>query len=198
MTLYLTRAPIRAMWKLVQERLVKAVKLYPAGPPQFVERGRDIDKAMPVLERMAEIGCRSGVHGEVTDGRRSIFSTVRQSSSKPFSTRSAGDCPISGSPWSIVTTKDGSIISGEHAANLAGSITTHHLIINRNAILVGGIKPHYYCLPVAKRETHAAGLRQAAIRATSASSSERTPPAFRPAQGMRLAAVPASTHRSTP
>ena len=62
-----------------------------------------------------------------------------------------------------VTTKDGVDYIREHAANLAGSITTHHLIINRNAILVGGIKPHYYCLPVAKRENHRLALRAAAV-----------------------------------
>ncbi|HVK90943.1 MAG TPA: dihydroorotase, partial [Mycoplana sp.] len=61
-----------------------------------------------------------------------------------------------------VTTKDGVDYIGESKANLAGSITTHHLIINRNAILVGGIRPHYYCLPVAKREHHRLALRAAA------------------------------------
>ena len=62
-----------------------------------------------------------------------------------------------------VTTKDGIDYIKEAKANLAGSITTHHLIINRNAILVGGIRPHYYCLPVAKREHHRLALRAAAV-----------------------------------
>jgi dihydroorotase len=61
-----------------------------------------------------------------------------------------------------VTTADGIQYIEASSANLAGSITTHHLIINRNAILAGGIRPHYYCLPVAKRETHRLALRKAA------------------------------------
>jgi dihydroorotase len=61
-----------------------------------------------------------------------------------------------------VTTKDGVDYILEADRNLAGSITTHHLIINRNALLVGGIRPHYYCLPVAKREHHRQALRKAA------------------------------------
>src|SRR3546814_15613049 len=61
-----------------------------------------------------------------------------------------------------VTTKDGVDYILSSPANLAGSVTTHHLIINRNAILVGGIRPHYYCLPIAKREHHRRALRAAA------------------------------------
>jgi dihydroorotase len=61
-----------------------------------------------------------------------------------------------------VTTSDGIDYIRESAKNLAGTITTHHLIINRNAILAGGIRPHYYCLPVAKRESHRQALRKAA------------------------------------
>jgi dihydroorotase len=62
-----------------------------------------------------------------------------------------------------VTTKDGIDYIKSADKNLAGSITTHHLIINRNALLVGGIRPHYYCLPVAKREVHRLALRAAAV-----------------------------------
>ena len=61
-----------------------------------------------------------------------------------------------------MTTRDGVDYVRDAAANLAATITTHHLIINRNAILAGGIRPHYYCLPVAKRETHRLALRAAA------------------------------------
>jgi dihydroorotase len=61
-----------------------------------------------------------------------------------------------------VTTSDGVDYIKNSTANLAGTITTHHLIINRNAILAGGIRPHYYCLPVAKRESHRLALRAAA------------------------------------
>lgn len=102
MTLYLTEGTdpgdVEAGFR---SGLVKAVKLYPAGATTNSSSGvRDIDKAMPVLERMAEIGLPLCVHGEVTTAEVDIFDREAVSS-KPFSTRSAGACPISGSPWSM-------------------------------------------------------------------------------------------------
>src|SRR6478752_2733925 len=114
--------------------LITAVKLYPAGATTNSHGGvRDFNKAMPVLERMAKIGL-------------------------PLRQR----LPELKVTMEHVTTADGIDYIKSARANLAGSITTHHLIINRNAILVGGIRPHYYCLPVAKRENHRLALRAAA------------------------------------
>ncbi|MVA57303.1 dihydroorotase [Agrobacterium vitis] len=142
--------------------LITAVKLYPAGATTNSHGGvRDLDKAMPVLERMAEIGLPLCVHGEVTTPEVDIFdreAVFIDTVLDPLRRR----LPELKVTMEHVTTSDGIdyILSAD--SNLAGSITTHHLIINRNAILVGGIRPHYYCLPVAKRESHRLALRRAA------------------------------------
>lgn len=142
--------------------LITAVKLYPAGATTNSHSGvRDMDKAMPVLERMAEIGLPLCVHGEVTTPEVDIFdreAVFIETVLDPLRRR----LPELKVTMEHVTTKDGIDYIRESKANLAGSITTHHLIINRNAILVGGIRPHYYCLPVAKREHHRLALRAAA------------------------------------
>ncbi len=142
--------------------LIKAVKLYPAGATTNSHSGvRDFEKAMPVLERMAEIGLPLCVHGEVTTPEVDIFdreAVFIETVLDPLRRR-LPDLKIT---MEHVTTEDGVDYIRSAAKNLAGSITTHHLIINRNAILVGGIKPHYYCLPVAKREKHRLALRAAA------------------------------------
>ncbi|MGE7370707.1 dihydroorotase [Neorhizobium sp. NPDC001467] len=142
--------------------LIHAVKLYPAGATTNSHGGvRDLDKVMPVLERMAKIGLPLCVHGEVTTPEVDIFdreAVFIDTVLDPLRKR-LPDLKVT---MEHVTTSDGIdyILSAEN--NLAGSITTHHLIINRNAILVGGIRPHYYCLPVAKRESHRLALRAAA------------------------------------
>lgn len=142
--------------------LITAVKLYPAGATTNSHGGvRDMDKAMPVLERMAKIGLPLCVHGEVTTPEVDIFdreAVFIETVLEPLRKR----LPELKVTMEHVTTKDGVDYIKSSKANLAGSITTHHLIINRNAILVGGIKPHYYCLPVAKREEHRLALRAAA------------------------------------
>ncbi|MGV2127303.1 dihydroorotase [Agrobacterium vitis] len=142
--------------------LITAVKLYPAGATTNSHGGvRDLDKAMPVLERMAKIGLPLCVHGEVTTPEVDIFdreAVFIDTVLDPLRRR----LPELKVTMEHVTTSNGIdyILSAD--SNLAGSITTHHLIINRNAILVGGIRPHYYCLPVAKRESHRLALRRAA------------------------------------
>ena len=142
--------------------LVTAVKLYPAGATTNSHGGvRDLDKVMPVLERMAAIGLPLCVHGEVTTPEVDIFdreAVFIETVLDPLRKR----LPELKVTMEHVTTKDGIDYILSSPANLAGSITTHHLIINRNAILVGGIRPHYYCLPIAKREHHRLALRAAA------------------------------------
>ena len=143
--------------------LITAVKLYPAGATTNSHGGvRDFDKAMPALERMAKIGLPLCVHGEVTTPEVDIFdreAVFIETVLDPLRKR----LPELKVTMEHVTTRDGIEYVKASSANLAASITTHHLIINRNAILVGGIKPHYYCLPVAKREEHRLALRAAAV-----------------------------------
>ena len=142
---------------------ITAVKLYPAGATTNSQSGvRDIDKVVPVLERMAEAGVPLCVHGEVTDPAIDIFDREAVFIDRvldPLRRR----VPSLRVVMEHVTTKDGVDYARSGGDGLAATITTHHLIINRNAILAGGIRPHYYCLPVAKRETHRLALREAAI-----------------------------------
>ncbi|WP_325263981.1 dihydroorotase [uncultured Rhizobium sp.] len=142
--------------------LITAVKLYPAGATTNSHGGvRDFDKAMPALERMAKIGLPLCVHGEVTTPDVDIFdreAVFIETVLDPLRKR----LPELKVTMEHVTTADGIDYIKSADSNLAGTITTHHLIINRNALLVGGIRPHYYCLPVAKRENHRLALRAAA------------------------------------
>ncbi len=141
--------------------LVTAVKLYPAGATTNSASGvRDFDKVRPVLEKMAEIGCPLCVHGEVTDAEIDIFDREAVFIDRvldPILRTTPGLRVV----MEHITTKDGADYARDGGADLGATITTHHLVINRNHILAGGIKPHYYCLPVAKRETH----RQALVAA---------------------------------
>ncbi|MBO3758856.1 dihydroorotase [Ciceribacter sp. L1K22] len=163
MTLYLTEHTDPADVEAGQRSgLITAVKLYPAGATTNSHGGvRDMEKAMPVLERMADIGLPLCVHGEVTTPEVDIFdreAVFIETVLDPLRRR----LPELKVTMEHVTTKEGIDYIRSAEKNLAGSITTHHLIINRNAILVGGIRPHYYCLPVAKREHHRLALRAAA------------------------------------
>lgn len=142
--------------------LIKAVKLYPAGATTNSASGvSDFDKIRPVLERMADIGCPLCVHGEVTDSDIDIFDREAVFIDRvldPLRRATPGLRVV----MEHITTSQGAEYARDGGPNLGATITTHHLVINRNHILVGGIKPHYYCLPVAKREEHRLALRSAA------------------------------------
>ncbi len=142
--------------------VITALKLYPAGATTNSASGvRDFDKAMPVLERMASLGIPLCVHGEVTDPEIDIFDREAVFIDRvldPLRKR----LPELRVIMEHITTEDGVEYVKATDKNLGATITTHHLIINRNAILVGGIHPHFYCLPVAKREKHRLALRKAA------------------------------------
>ena len=162
MTLYLTETTDPADVAAAHSAgLVKAVKLYPAGATTNSHGGvRDFDKVMPVLEKMAEIGLPLCTHGEVTTPEVDIFdreAVFIDTVLDPLRRR----LPDLRVVMEHITTEEGVAYAGE-GGNLAATITTHHLILNRNHLLVGGIKPHYYCLPVAKREKHRLALRRAA------------------------------------
>ena len=142
--------------------LITAVKLYPAGATTNSNSGvRNFDNVRPVLERMAEIGCPLCVHGEVTAPEIDIFdreAVFIDTVLDPIRRATPGLRVV----MEHITTKQGVDYARAGGTDLGATITTHHLIINRNHILVGGIKPHYYCLPVAKREEHRLALREAA------------------------------------
>ncbi|WP_128253621.1 dihydroorotase [Falsirhodobacter deserti] len=162
MTLYLTEhtqaADVRAA---AESGLIRAVKLYPAGATTNSHGGvRDLEKVRPVLEMMAEIGLPLCIHGEVTTPEVDIFdreAVFIDTVLDPLRRATPGLRVV----MEHITTAQG-VAYARSASDLAATITTHHLVINRNHILVGGIKPHYYCLPVAKREEHRLALREAA------------------------------------
>ena len=163
MTLYLTEGTDAAdLVAAAQSGLITAVKLYPAGATTNSASGvRDIDKVMPVLEAMAEAGVPLCVHGEVTDSEIDIFDREAVFIDRvldPLRTR----LPALRVVMEHVTTSDGVAYARGGGDNIAATLTTHHLFINRNHILAGGIRPHYYCLPVAKRESHRRALVAAA------------------------------------
>ncbi|WP_120504774.1 dihydroorotase [Sulfitobacter mediterraneus] len=142
--------------------LVKAVKLYPAGATTNSASGvSDFSKVAKVFEKMAEIGLPLCTHGEVTNSDVDIFDREAVFIDRVLDPIRK-DHPALRVIMEHITTKDAADYVCSADQNLAATITTHHLVINRNHILAGGIKPHYYCLPVAKRETHRLALRAAA------------------------------------
>ncbi len=163
MTLYLTEETKPSeIDKVAKSGFVKALKLYPAGATTNSASGvTDFDKIMPVLEKMAELKIPLCVHGEVTDADVDIFDREAVFIERVLEPVRA-KVPALKIVLEHITTSDGVDYVKNGGANLAGTITTHHLIINRNDILVGGIRPHYYCLPVAKRERHRLALVEAA------------------------------------
>ncbi len=163
MTLYLTEDTDAADVAAAHASgLVKAVKLYPAGATTNSASGvANFDHVRPVLEKMAEIGLPLCVHGEVTDADIDIFDREAVFIDRvldPIRRATPGLRVV----MEHITTSDAVDYASAQDDSLGATITTHHLVINRNHILAGGIKPHYYCLPVAKREVHRLALRRAA------------------------------------
>ncbi len=142
--------------------LVKAVKLYPAGATTNSASGvADFGKIRATLDRMAQIGLPLCVHGEVTDADIDIFDREAVFIDRvldPLRRATPGLKVV----MEHITTSNAVDYARAQDDSLGATITTHHLVINRNHILAGGIKPHYYCLPVAKRESHRLALRAAA------------------------------------
>ncbi|WP_415920821.1 dihydroorotase [Tateyamaria sp. SN6-1] len=142
--------------------LVKAVKLYPAGATTNSASGvSNFDTVRATLDRMAEIGLPLCVHGEVTDPDIDIFDREAVFIDRildPIRRSTPGLRVV----MEHITTSNAVDYARAQDDSLGATITTHHLVINRNHILAGGIKPHYYCLPVAKRESHRLALREAA------------------------------------
>ncbi|MBC6442366.1 MAG: dihydroorotase [Rhodobacteraceae bacterium] len=167
MTLYLTEdTDPEDVARACRENVITAVKLYPAGATTHSGSGvRDFDRILGVLEQMADIGCPLCVHGEVTDRQVDIFDREKvfiETVLDPLRRRVPGLRVV----MEHITTREGVEYAGAQD-NMGATITTHHLILNRNDLLGGntdmiGLRPHYYCLPVVKREEHRRALRAAA------------------------------------
>ena len=163
MTLYLTEeTDPDDMTAAHASGLINAVKLYPAGATTNSSSGvANFDNIRATLDRMADIGLPLCVHGEVTDHDVDIFDREAVFIDRvldPIRRATPGLRVV----MEHITTSDAVDYARAQDDTLGATITTHHLVINRNHILAGGIKPHYYCLPVAKRETHRLALRAAA------------------------------------
>jgi dihydroorotase len=163
MTLYLTEeTDVEDMAAAHAAGVIQAVKLYPAGATTNSASGvSNFDNVAHIFEKMAEIGLPLCVHGEVTDAEIDIFdreAVFIERVLDPIRRTHPGLRVV----MEHITTKDAVAYVKEATGPLGATITTHHLVINRNHILAGGIRPHYYCLPVAKREEHRLALRAAA------------------------------------
>jgi dihydroorotase len=141
-----------------------AAKLYPAHATTNAAHGvTDVANLFPALEAMQRIGMPLLVHGEVTDASVDIFDREAVFIERTLAGL-ARDFPALRIVLEHVTTAEGVAFVDDAGPNVAGTITPHHLMINRNAMFTGGIRPHAYCLPVAKREQHRLALRRAATR----------------------------------
>jgi dihydroorotase len=163
MTLYLTdNTPPDEIRRATESGFVKGVKLYPAGATTNSDAGvTDIHRCMRTLEVMQETGLPLLIHGEVTDHQVDVFDReavfidrILQPLRKSL--------PSLRVVFEHITTKDAVDYVRDADGDIAATITAHHLMYNRNAIFQGGIRPHYYCLPILKREAHRQALVDAA------------------------------------
>ena len=162
MTLYLTDNLAPSEIKLASEAGVVAVKLYPAGATTNSDAGvTDLRKTYKTLEAMQKQGLLLLVHGEVTSPEIDLFdreAVFIDTQLIPL----RRDFPELKIVFEHITTKEAAHYVRDADGYLGATITAHHLLYNRNAIFTGGIRPHYYCLPVLKRETHRLALVEAA------------------------------------
>lgn len=163
MTLYLTNnTPPDEIRRAKDSGFVHAVKLYPAGATTNSDAGvTDLKNCYKTLETMQEVGMPFLVHGEVTDAEIDLFdreAVFIDRVMKPL----RKDMPELKVVFEHITTSDAAAYVAESGGPIAATITAHHLLYNRNEIFKGGIRPHYYCLPVLKRETHRQALLKAA------------------------------------
>ena len=163
MTLYLTdNTTAQEIRTTKQSGVIHAVKYYPAGATTNSDAGvTDMRKAYPALEEMQRCGMPLLVHGEVTDPAVDVFDRESVFIARVLQPL-LRDLPALRVVFEHITTADAAHFVTEAADNIAATITAHHLLYNRNAMFNGGIRPHYYCLPVLKRETHREALIAAA------------------------------------
>ena len=141
---------------------VHAAKLYPAGATTNSDSGvTSIDNIFPVLEAMTEVGLPLLVHGEVTRAEVDVFDREKRFIDEHL-TRVVERFPTLKVVFEHITTGDAAAFVKAAPANVGATITAHHLLYNRNHMLVGGIRPHFYCLPILKRNVHQEALLDAA------------------------------------
>lgn len=169
MTLYLTDKSTPELVREAKAAGIVAFKLYPAGATTNSDSGvTDLFKLIPVLEEMAKQGILFLVHGEVTDPEVDIFdreAVFIERVMKPV-LEQVPDLKV---VFEHITTADAARLVLEAGDNVAASVTPQHLLLNRNDLLVGGVHPHHFCLPVLKRETH----RQALVAAVTGEQSHK-------------------------
>lgn len=168
MTLYLTdTVPVDEVKKARESGLVHAVKYYPAGATTNSESGvTAIDKVYPILEAMQAVGMPLLIHGEVTDAGVDIFDRE-----KVFIDRVLAPLTVRFPTLKIVlehiTTREAVQFVSDQDQRMAATITVHHLLYNRNHLLAGGVRPHFFCLPILKRDSHQQALIEAATGGSS-------------------------------
>jgi dihydroorotase len=167
MTLYLTdRTPPEEIERAKRSGFVHGVKLYPAGATTNSDSGvTDLRHCASALEAMAAVGMPLLIHGEVTDAQIDVFDRERvflETILTPLVER----MPRLRVVLEHMTTAESVAFVDSAGPNIAGTITVHHMLLNRNALFQGGVRPHHYCLPILKREQH----RQALVRAATSGS----------------------------
>jgi len=169
MTLYLTESTsVDEIDKAMATGHIVAAKLYPAGATTNSAAGvKNIQNIYPVLERMQAVGMVLCVHGEVVDHDIDIFDREPVFVERTLRTL-VQDFPTLRIVAEHITTREAALFVEAGPETLAATITPQHLLYNRNALLVGGVKPHYYCLPILKRETH----RQELLRVATSGSNK--------------------------
>ncbi len=176
-----------------RDGIFTAVKLYPARATTNSAHGvTDIARTYPVLERLQALGIPLLIHGEVTDPEIDVFdreAVFIERVLAPLMRR----MPQLKLVLEHVTTQDAVDFVGSAGDTLAATITAHHLLINRNALFAGGLRPHMYCLPVAKREKHRLALRRAATSGDARFFSAPTRRRIRSPTRSAIAAAPASS-----
>ncbi len=166
MTLYLTDNLAPDEIARAREAGVVALKLYPAGATTNSDAGvTDIRKTYPTLEAMQRHGLKLLVHGEVTDAEIDLFDREAVFIDQQLIPLRR-DFPALKIVMEHITTREAAQYVAQADENLAATVTAHHLLYNRNALFTGGVRPHYYCLPVLKREVH----RQALVDAVTSGS----------------------------
>jgi len=166
MTLYLTDELAPGEIDRAREAGVVAVKLYPAGATTNSDAGvTDIRKTYPTLEALQRAGMPLLVHGEVTDPAVDVFDREAVFIDRVMQPLRR-DFPELKVVFEHITTREAAQYVTEAGPHTAATITAHHLLYNRNALFMGGLRPHYYCLPVLKREVH----RQALVAAATSGS----------------------------
>lgn len=169
MTLYLTdNTPVDEVARVADSDFVQAFKYYPAGATTNSDSGvSDLGNVYRVLEKMQRMGVILCIHGEVTDPATDVFDREALFVDGPLQ-RIIRDFPDLKVVVEHITTAEAADFVADAGTNVAATITPQHLLYNRTSIFSGGIRPHFYCLPILKRETH----RQALLKAATSGSAK--------------------------